>query len=406
MKFTIDKSLLLRELTHIQQTVADKRLAIPALACVRIEAAGKRVVRLTGTDLDQTLTCETEGQVQKAGACALPGRKLFEIVKQMPDAPVTFDTKANDRTEITCERASFRLAGLDPKELPELPKFKQAAVQLPADVLRTLVERTRFAITQEESRYTLSGAKLLLRKKGVRMVATDGHRLALIDNRQLTSERELDVLIPRGALVAVSRLALAHEGEVGVSCDENHIYFEVGARTLVARLLAGTFPNYEMILPKGNEHKLQFDCAELLQTVRRVAVMTDERSRELRLEFAPGRLTVRAQEDGQGAAEETIEAAYTGEPLTIGINAAYLAEYLAVIGAGAIRVEFKTAKDVVQIKPLGEAGYNSFNLIMPMNLGEVTPAEKRPRAATNAATHEAETEAPAEAEEAPIAKAA
>lgn len=404
MKFTIEKSALLRELAHIQQAIPDKRAtAIPALSCIRVEASGKRVVRVRGTDLDQTLTCETEGSVQKAGACALPGRKLFEIVKQMPEAPVTFEARANDRVEITCERASFRLAGLDPKELPELPKFKESAVQLPADVLRTMIERTRFAITQEEARYTLSGAKFILRKKGVRVVSTDGHRLALIDNRQLASEHEFDVLIPRNALAAVSKLAAAHEGAVGVQCDENHIYFEVGGRTLISRLLAGTFPNYEMILPKSNDHKVQFDCAELLQTVRRVAVMTDERSRALRLEFAPGKLTLRAEEDGQGAAEEALEIDYKGDPIAIGINAGYLAEYLAVVGSGAIRFEFKTAKEPVQIKPLGEPGYNSFNIIMPMNLGDPVPAERRASAPAIAAA--AENNPAAEAE-APVAVAA
>lgn len=402
MKFTIEKQAILRELTYIQQTVAEKRNAIPALAYVRIEASGKRIVRLSGTDLDQTLTCETEGAVQKAGACALPGRKLFEIIKQLPDAEVVFESKDADRVSVTCERASFKIAGMNPKDLPELPKFKESAVQLPADIIRTMTERTRFCITQEESRYTLSGAKFILRKKGVRVVSTDGHRLALIDNRSITSGHELDVLIPRGALVAVSRLAAAHEGEVGIQSDENHIYFEIGTRTLVARLLTGTFPNYEMILPKNNEHKIEFDCAELLQTVRRVAVMTDERSRALRLEFAKGKLTVRAEEDGQGAAEDAIEVAYDGAKVVIGINSNYLAEYLTVLGSGRVRFEFKDALNPVQIRPLGEPGYNSFNIIMPMNLGDATPAARTSQKA--AETSEKDADAADEAQ--PVAQAA
>ncbi len=157
MKFTIDKPSLMRELAYIQQSVIEKKSLTPALAHVRIEAAGKRTVRLTGTDLDQTLTCETEAAVQKTGACALPARKLLEIVRNLPDAPVQIETKANDRTEVTCERAHFRLAGLNPKDLPELPKFKESVVQLPADVVRQMIERTRFSITQDESRYTLAG---------------------------------------------------------------------------------------------------------------------------------------------------------------------------------------------------------------------------------------------------------
>lgn len=345
---------------------------------------------MSGTDLDQTLTCETEGQVQKAGVSALPGKKLFEIIKNLPDAPVQFESKEADRMLVTCERASFKLAGINPKDLPELPKFKESAAQLPADVVRQMIERTRFCITQEESRYTLSGAKFILRKKGVRMVSTDGHRLALIDNRAVRSDHEFDVLIPRNALTSVSRLAAAHEGAVGMQCDENHVYFEIGARTMVARLLAGVFPNYEMVLPKGNDNKVEFDCGALLQTVRRVAVMTNERSRSLRLEFAENKLTVRAEEDEQGAAEETLEIVYDGEPTAIGMNANYLAEYLAVLGSGAIRFEFKDGKSAVQIRPLAEPGYNSLNVIMPMNLGDATPAAttKAEPAAENAATEE------------------
>src|SRR5215210_1222662 len=328
MKFVIEKGALLRELALIQQSVVDKRNMIPALSHIRLEASGKRAVRLAGTDLDQTLQCETEGRVQKAGVCALPGKKLFEIIRQLPDAEVRFESKENDRVVVTCERAQFKLAGMNPKDLPELPKFKESSAQLPADVIRTMIERTRFAITQEESRYTLSGAKFILRKKGVRVVTTDGHRLALIDNRTITSAHELDVLIPKNALVSVSRLAAAHEGAVGLASDENHIYFEIGARTLVSRLIAGTFPNYEMVIPKSNEHKVEFDCSELLQIIRRVAVMSDERSRALRLEFKGKKLTVRAEEDGQGAAEETIPIEYGGARTVIGINSNYLAEYL------------------------------------------------------------------------------
>jgi len=404
MKFTIDKNTLLRELAFLQQTVADKRSQIPALSHVRIEAAGKRLIRLTGTDLDQTLTCETEGAVQKAGVCALPGKKLFEIVKNLPAAEVCFEGEENDRTSVTCERANFRLAGLNPKDLPSTPKFKEAAAQLPSDIVAQMIERTRFCITGEESRYTLSGGKFILRKKGLRMVATDGHRLALIDNRAVRSEHELDVLIPKSALAAVARLASAHEGAVGVACDDNHVYFEIGARTLVARLLAGVFPNYEMVLPKGNDNKIQFECAALLQTVRRVAVMTDERSRGVVLEFTKDKLTVRAEEDEGGGAEETLDIKYEGEPTMIGINANYLTEYLSILGDGALSFEFKDGRSAVLIRPTGETGYNSLNVIMPMNLGNPAPVASAGKEANEGHTeHSAETAAE---EEQPLGAAA
>jgi DNA polymerase-3 subunit beta len=176
------------------------------------------------------------------------------------------------------------------------------------------------------------------------------------------------------------------------------VYFEIGARTLVARLLSGVFPNYEMVIPKDNDNKVEFDCAALLQIVRRVSVMTDERSRAMRLEFTKNKLTVRSEEDEQGAAEESVEIEYKGAPTVIGINSAYLSEYLSVLGGGAIRFEFKDGKTQVQIRPLGEAGYNSFNIIMPMNLGDATPS------APSATATEEKTQT--QEEDAPVAQAA
>jgi DNA polymerase-3 subunit beta len=375
MKFTIEKNGLLRELQLLQQNVIDRRGSIPALSHILLEASGKSMIRLTGTDLDQTLGCETEGTVEKQGRIALPGRKLFEIVKNLPDAIVRVETKANNRVEIECEHSQFKVAALDAKEYPELPKFKTGAVQLPSEIIRTMIERTRFSITTDESRYTLCGAKFMLRKKGARMVTTDGHRLSLIDNRSVRSAREFDCLIPKKALSAIYQLAAAHEGEVGVSVDENHIYFEIGARTLVSRLLGGQFPNYEQIIPKSNDQKVKLDCGEFLQVVRRVAVMTDERSRAICLEFKPKQLRVFTEEDGQGAAEETLEIVYEGSPTVIGLNANYLAEYLSVIGDGSINFEFKSAREVVQLRPTDEAEYDSFALIMPMSLSRDLPAQ-------------------------------
>lgn len=372
MKFTIDKQAFLRELGYIGQHVIDKKALIPALSHLLLEAAGKNLIRLTGTDLDQTLTCETEGIVQKTGSCALPARKLLEIVKNLPDAEIVIETKANQRAEIKCGRSHFKLAGISVKDMPELPKFKESAVQLPSDIFRTMIERTRFAITQEESRYTLSGAKFILRKKGVRMVSTDGSRLALVDNKSITSKQEFDCLIPKKALAALSNLAISHEGAVGMALDENHIYFEVGARTLISRLLAGQFPNYEMILPKDNEHKVRFDCAELLQAVRRVAVMANN-SRAICLEFKGKKLRVYTQEENEGAAEETLPTEdYKGSQMIIGLNSQFLIEYLSIIGTGDVSIEFKSPDSVVQIIPLGDAGYNSFNIIMPMRIGITT----------------------------------
>jgi DNA polymerase-3 subunit beta len=263
-----------------------------------------------------------------------------------------------------------------------------------------MIERTRFAITQDESRYTLSGAKFFLRQRGVRMVATDGTRLSLMDNRTVSNEREFDCLIPKKALQAISLLAAGHEGAVGLSVDASHLYCAVGTRTLVTRLLAGEFPNYEMILPKNHPHQVQLESGELLQTARRVAVLADERNYALRCEFSAGQLRIAVDEKEEGAAEEALAVAYEGEPVAVGLNARYLIEYLSVLGAGPVQVEFRTGREVVEFKPLGEPGFNSRMLLMPLNLAVLTsPAPEAPAAEAETAI----TEAAPEAEEYAIA---
>lgn len=378
MKFTLEnKTLMHKELGFLRNTVSEKKATIPALAFTRLEATGKRVLRLSATDLDQTLTCETVASVQKAGTIALPTKKLHDIFGELPaDQTVVFERKENNRVAVTCGPAKFLIAGLDPADFPELPKAKEGVAQIPSDVLATMIERTRFALSRVESQYALSGAKFILRKAGVRMVSTDGHRLALIDNRAVKNDAELDCLIPQNTLVAVARLAAVHEGAVGISVDDNHIYFEIGARILIARQLAGQFPNYEMILPKGNDKKVPFECAELLAAVRRVSVMADDRSRALQLRFKRNKLTVSAEETESGAAEESLDIAFEHKPATISINSQYLMDYLSVLGGGSVSFEFKEAKAAVNVRATGEPGFNSYTVIMPLNLPDTMTAEE------------------------------
>jgi DNA polymerase-3 subunit beta len=221
------------------------------------------------------------------------------------------------------------------------------------------------------------------------MVTTDGHRLALIDNRAVKNETELDCLIPQNTLLAIARLAAVHEGAVGIAVDDNHIYFEIGARTLISRKLSGQFPNYELILPKGNDKKVPFECSELLAAVRRVSVMADGRSRAMQLSFKKNKLTVSAEETEAGAAEESLDISYEHKAMTININSQYLMDYLSVLGSGSVSFEFKEAKAAVNVRSTGEPGFNSYTVIMPLNLPD-----------TKADTETEETEASETAEEA------
>src|ERR687889_41784 len=199
MEFTISKTSLQKELGLVQGTV-EKKNTIPALSNILIESVGEGTIRVTGTDLDVTLRCETEAEIKTPGSMCVGARKLFEIARVLPDAPVSFRKEENNWATVKCERSNFRIAGIDRESFPEVPSFKSAPVKISAGVFKTFIDRTIFAITLEESRYTLSGAKFMLDKTGARMVTTDGHRLAYIERKDLgeTAPAEnLDTLIPR-----------------------------------------------------------------------------------------------------------------------------------------------------------------------------------------------------------------
>ncbi|MDQ3907856.1 MAG: DNA polymerase III subunit beta, partial [Acidobacteriota bacterium] len=334
MEFTITKNALQKELGFVQGIV-ERKNTIPALSNILIESVGENTIRLVGTDLDATLRCEAEAEVKTPGAMCVGARKLFDIARTLPEAPVSFRQEENNWATVKCERSNFRLAGVDRENFPEVPSFRSAPVKMPAEVFKTFIDRTIFAITLEESRYTLSGAKFMLDKSGARMVTTDGHRLAYIERKGVggdAANESIDTLIPRKTLAELNKLTTGDEGEISLGADENHIYFEVGQRLLISRTLTGQFPNYEMVMPKNNDKVATFDGAALGQAVRRVALMADERTRAIRLHLVPGSLDITAQTAEEGEAKETVATEYAGDEIEIGFNAQYLQDFLGGVG--------------------------------------------------------------------------
>lgn len=370
MEFTISKTSLQKELGLVQGTV-EKKNTIPALSNILIESVGEGTIRITGTDLDVTLRCETEAEIKTPGAMCVGARKLFDIARVLPDAPVSFRKEENNWATVKCERSNFRIAGIDHDNFPEVPSFKSAPVRLPAAVFKTLIDRTIFAITLEESRYTLSGAKFMLDKSGAKMVTTDGHRLAYVERKDLgagTPAEEIDVLIPRKTLAELTKLTSSFEGEIGLGADENHIYFEVGPRLLISRTLTGQFPNYEMVMPKGNDKKAEFDSVSLGQAIRRVALMADDRSHAVRFHLTPGSLHISSQTAEEGESSETVTTEYAGDETEIGFNAAYLQDFLNVLNDGNVSFEFKDGNSQAQLRPASDDGYDYRYVVMPMRL--------------------------------------
>ena len=370
MEFSINKTALQKELGFVQGVV-EKKNTIPVLSNILIESVGETTLRLTGTDLDVTIRCEAEADIKTPGSICVQSRKLFDIARLLPDAPVSFQKEENDWVSVRCQNFRSKIPGIARENFPEVPSFKSAPMKLPAEVFKSFVDKTIFAITQEESRYTLSGAKFILDKSGAKMVTTDGHRLAYVERRDLgknAPKETLDALIPRKTLAELTKLTASFEGEISLGSDENHIYFEVGQRLLISRRLSGQFPNYEMVMPKGIDKSIRFDSAQLNQAIRRVALMADDRSHAIRFHLAPKQLQISSQNAEEGEAREVVATEYEGEETEIGFNAQYLQDFLNVIGEGEVNFEFKDGNSQAQLRPAENGDYDYKYVVMPMRI--------------------------------------
>ena len=370
MQFVVSKQNLQKELGYVQGVV-EKKNTIPVLSNILIESVGEGTIRLTGTDLDVTIRCDMDAEdIKTPGSICVQARKLFEIARLLPDAPVTFKKEANDWVTVTCDKSRFKMVGVSKEAFPEVPSFKSAPTKIPAGVIKAFIDRTIFAITQEESRYTLSGAKFMLDDKGARMVTTDGHRLAYVEKKGVSKDGSdaIETLIPRKTLAELTRLTAGEEGDISLGMDENHIFFEVGTRLLISRMLHGQFPNYEMVMPKNNDKEVQFDSGLLNQAIRRVALMADERSHAIRFHLGANELVISSQNAEEGEANETIQTDYTGDETDIGFNAQYLQEFLNVVGDSAVKFEFKDGNSQAQLRPAEGGDYDYKYIVMPMRI--------------------------------------
>lgn len=399
MEFSIKQSVLKEELGYIQGVV-ERKSTIPVLSNILIESLGEGSIRIVGTDLDVTIRCDAEADIKKPGAMCVQARKLFDIVRTLNDGDVHFKKEENEWVEMKAGRAKFRLAGVNKEQYPEIPIFKSAPMKLSADVFNYFIQNTAFAITNETSRFTLSGAKFVIDGEKARMVTTDGHRLAFIEKTlDAKTDAKMDALIPKKALLELVKISRSESGDVSFGEDQNHIYFETGGRLLITRKLTGNFPNYEMVMPKDNDKKVVFDLSDMKNAVRRISLMADERNRSIRVTVRDGEVEVTAQSSEEGEGAEVVPADYTGEEVMLGFNHQYLQEFLNNVGAlesasvsdaaeegesngeGAatarakdtgtptrISFEFKDSNAATQIRIDGETAYDYKYIVMPLRI--------------------------------------
>ena len=371
MEITVSKFELLRELTATQGVI-ERKTTIPILSNYLFEAQGDKL-SLTATDLDLSLRTSCNAKVKREGSCTIPARKLYDYVKLLPDAEITIKLLENHWVSIRCGRSNTQMVGMAKSNFPSLPVFPTAGVvEIPAQVLRAMIAKTGFAIANEESRYTLNGALMVLKPESITMVATDGHRLAHIERSGKRFEGvsgEMKTLIPKKAMDELKSLVDSTDIEtIEFAKDESTLFFRIGPRLLTSRQLTGQFPNYEAVLPKDNNKLVSLNGDDFNAAIQRVAQFSDERSRAVRLRLEKGELKLSASSTETGESEDSIETPFNGDGLTIGFNAVYLLDFLKAVGSGDVSLELKDPQSAGQLRPLGSEDYKYRYIVMPMRI--------------------------------------
>jgi DNA polymerase III subunit beta len=371
MELVVRKNDLLREL-QLFQGIVERKNTIPILANVLMEATGDHVSFLA-TDLEVGLRSKCAATVAKAGSLTLPAKKFFEIVKSLPETDIRI---AEDKggVKIAADRFDSRLQTLPREDFPTLPEAGGTpTASLERSAVKEMVAKTQFAITGEDTRYFLNGALFVLKPQEMSLVATDGHRLALVSvtrngGNGKAAIDESKAILPKKTLGELGRLLGEGDGDIGYERGENHLFFQVGDRMLISRMIDGQFPAYERVIPKGNDKHIEFERDRLTNAVKRVALLSNERSRAVKIQIEKGKVDVTSSSPDLGEAKETLPVDYNGSSMQICFNAQYVLDFLAAVATDVVSLELKDEVSQAVMKPVGAEGYDYTYVIMPMRV--------------------------------------
>ncbi len=369
MEFTVSKAELVKEL-GLAQGVVEKKTTIPILSNVLVEARGD-VIELTATDLEIGVRSSCAAKVVGEGSVTIPAKKLLDYVRLLDEGEIAVRLQENFWVQITAKRSRTRIVGMSRENFPVLPQLPAVLAHVPAGLLLDMINKTIFAISSEESRYTLNGSLLIVRSDSLIMVSTDGHRLAHVESPYSSGvPAEVRALVPKKALAEIQRLLaeVAGDSKVDFGRGENHLFFRVGGRLLISRMLTGQFPNYEAVLPQENNRVVVLDREKLTAALRRVSQFADERSHAIRVQLGQDEVKLSSSSSDTGESEESLESEYSSEPLQIGFNAQYLLDFLAAANTGPVRFELKDEQSAGQLRPVGEDGARYRYIVMPMRV--------------------------------------
>ena len=369
MELVARKADLVRELQFFQQIV-ERKNTIPILANVLLEGTGNEVT-LLATDLEVALRSRCEAAVGKPGSVTLPAKKLYEVVRALPDGDVNIETdKGGTTVKVSGGQFSSKMPTLPREDFPSLPEAGGGVkATINGKSLAQMVAKTQFAITGEDTRFYLNGAQFVLKPDDMTFVATDGHRLALITVKHDGAKGDdIKAILPRKTLAELGRLLAEGANDVQYERGENHLFFEIGPRLLISRMIDGQFPAYEKVIPKGNDKRVEFERDRLTQAVRRVAILSNERSRAVKMILEKGKVEVTSSSPEFGEAKETLSVDYGDGGMQICFNAQYVMDFLGAVTTDSVVLELKDETSQAVMKPLGTEGYDYTYVIMPMRV--------------------------------------
>ncbi len=365
MEIRLNRSEFLAELIPMQGIV-ERKTTIPVLSHLLLTVREDRL-HLAATDLDVSLTSWCEADVKREGGIAVQAKKLMEIIRSLTGEEVLLIQEEPRILTIRAGKSRFRIHGLSPDDFPTLPSVEDGRrVEIPFTDFRRMVAKILFAVSAEESRFQLNGALLKLKDGSLEMVATDGHRLALVEGGLGNAGNEDSVLVPRKALEELQRFE--GEGNLAYGRGEHHLSFGLGRRELICRILEGTFPDYERVIAKDNDKKVLFNRKHLVDAVQRAALMTGDRARAVRLQFTNDQVVISAVNSDLGEAVEEVACDYDGPEFRVGINPDYLTQFLAAVETEKIRLELKDENTQCVGYPMDGPDTRYLCVIMPMRI--------------------------------------
>ncbi|MBI5042599.1 MAG: DNA polymerase III subunit beta [Nitrospirae bacterium] len=366
MKLKVERKELLTGLQRVQGVV-EKKVTMPILSNIKIETDSKSV-KLTATDLEIGITGVVKADVQDAGGIAVSAKKLYEIVRELPEGTININVLDGGRLELRSGNSLFVLMCAPVEEYPAIPEIgKGKFIPIEKKTLSEMIKKTIFAVGENDTRYILNGALMNLSKESVHLIGTDGHRLAVIEKAIKGPSDETTVIVPKKALTEVKKL-IDEEGDENIEMGfgKNLILFKKGDTEIICRLMEGTYPNYKQVIPAKNEVKISVNKKNLEGALRRVSILSREKANAVKLELSEGRITAVSTNPDMGEATEDIPVEYNGPPIFIGFNAKYILDTLSVIEGEEVILEMQDSLSPCIIKDKADKDY--LCVVMPMRL--------------------------------------